>query len=192
VKDGSKAARQEPTPKGYHTGLRAAERVPAATGCALSRKGCGMRLGFIEGPEKQLRLKKVYGNELRWGTPAYWFWSIWLMSAFASSRPFCKSAVVLTVSSSAPIRTKVSAIPNEMPARMTCAPRRRTASTVRSKPSAVSGSIFGTPVKSITTALARCVGCHLAVGCAIASRAARPPGRSAAQRAVLPAPAGPA
>jgi len=40
VKDGSKAARQEPTPKGYHTGLRAAGRVPAATGCALSRKSC--------------------------------------------------------------------------------------------------------------------------------------------------------
>jgi len=31
-----------------------------------------MRLGIIEGPKKQLRLKKVYGNELRWGTPACW------------------------------------------------------------------------------------------------------------------------
>ena len=72
MKDGSKAARQEPTPKGYHTGPRAAGRVPAATGCALSRKRCGMHHGIIEGPKKQLRLKKAYGNELRWGTPACW------------------------------------------------------------------------------------------------------------------------
>jgi len=40
VKDGSKAARQEPTPKGYHTGRHPAGRVHPGTGCALSRKSC--------------------------------------------------------------------------------------------------------------------------------------------------------
>src|SRR6267154_2561271 len=34
----SKAARQEPTPKGYHTGMRVAARESLDEGCVLSRK----------------------------------------------------------------------------------------------------------------------------------------------------------